>query len=97
MNTRLILPAIILGAASLGLSASVVAGTSTNTPADPVTGFFHATGKVVSGVGHATANVVGGVVHGTAHVVGGAVHTTGKVLSGHNTKTMHHQVKNVNS
>ena len=96
MKTILILPAIILGAASFALSTSVVAGTYSKQPVDPVTGFFHATGDVVSGVGKAAVNVVGGVAHGTAYVVKGVAHTTTTALSGGKSSPRHH-VRHVNN
>lgn len=94
-----ILPAIVIGAASLVLSSSVIAGTNTSQPVEPVAGLFHATGSALSGVGHAAVGVVGGVVggvaHGTAYVLRGVTHTSTKVMSGHEMTTKH-QVKHVN-
>lgn len=98
MKKLSLLPAIVLGATAFFLSTSVVAGTYNHTskPVDPVTGFFHATGAVVSGVGHAAVGMVGGVAHGTAYVVHGVAHTTTHILSGGRTTTVHHQVRHVN-
>lgn len=91
MKTIMILPAIVLGAASLVLSTGVVAGTRNSV--NPVTGIANATGNVISGVGHVATGVVGGVgygatqvvkgvAHGTTYIVNGVVHTTAGILSG---------------
>lgn len=91
-----ILPAIVIGAASLVLSSSVIAGTSTSQPVEPVAGLFHATGSVLSGVGRAAVGVVGGVAHGTAYVLHGVTHTSTKVMPDHTMTTKNHQVRHVN-
>ena len=98
MKTILILPAVVLGAASLVLSTSVVAETQhyNHQPVNPITGLAHATGTVVSGVGHVAVGVVSGVAHGTAYIFNGVAHTTKKIVSGNKTTTVHHQVKHVN-
>lgn len=83
MKTILILPAIVLGAASLGLSTSAVAAKYTDTrPVGPVPGFFNATGHVISDIGKGAARVVGGVAQGTGYVVRGVAHTTTGVVKG---------------
>ena len=92
MKTIMILPAFVLGAASLALSTSVVAGTYTH---HPIRGIAHGTGEVVSGVGHVAVGVVGGVAHGTAYVVKGVANTTKYVLTGGKTSTTHHHASHV--
>lgn len=73
MNMSKILPAIVLGAASLSVSTTLMAG-------DLFTGIGNATTSVVRGVGNATTYVVDGVVHGTKYVTHGVVHTTKAVM-----------------
>ncbi len=96
MKTILILPAIVLGAASLAMSTAVIANTNTHQtkPVNPVTGLVNATGSVITGVGHVTLGAVGGVAQGTAYVLNGVAHTT-SVLSGGHTKVVHHQTTRV--
>lgn len=81
MNRSKILPAIILGAASLGLSTSVLA-------TGLFTGVANGTTAVLTGVGNATTYVVGGAVRGTERVV----HTTTNMWGGH---TNAHRVNHV--
>ncbi len=84
MKARLIIPAIVLGAASFALSTGALASTGLVT--DTVT----TSGKVVKGVGRTTAGlatgvggtVIGGVGKLTTGVMGGVAHGTGRVLKG---------------
>ena len=76
MKTLLILPAIVLGAASLVMSTSALAMSRDTTSPDPLTGLVRSTGHFLVGVGHGTAHVVGGVVHGTGKLVTGVAHGT---------------------
>ncbi len=83
MNMSKILPVIVLGAASLTLSTSVMAD-------NLFTGIGNATSAVVTGVGHATTYVVGGVVHGTEHVVHSTTHMWGGNAKVHHVKHTHY-------
>ena len=69
MKSISILPAVLLGAASLAFSAGAIADTYVYT--DPVTGLVRTTGAVVGGVGGAAVGLVGGTVQGVGDVVGG--------------------------
>jgi len=85
MNISKILPAIVLSAASLGLSTSVLAD-------NPLTWVGHTTGAIVTGVGTATTDVVGGAVHGTTYVVHGVTHMWDGHKTVHHNKHLHHHV-----
>lgn len=76
MKILVVLPAIVIGAASLVFSAGALAESRDTTSSNPVTGLVHATGHAISAVGHGTVNAVAGVAHGTGKVVTGAVHGT---------------------
>ena len=104
MKTSLILPTIILGAASLLLSTGALATasyTQSTRHVDPVTGLVTSTEGLLVGVGNASVGLVGGVVRGTGHVIGGVekgtmhvvkgvAHTTTGVVSGHHYHHHHH-------
>ena len=76
MKTLLVLPAIVIGAASLVFSAGAIAESRDITSSNPVTGLVNATGHALYAVGHGTVNAVTGVAYGTGKVVKGAVHGT---------------------
>lgn len=80
MKKLLMLPAIVLGAASLVLSASAVAANYHHRTVNPVTGLatgvLNAGGTVITGVGQATVGVASGVAHGTAYFANGVARTT---------------------
>ena len=87
MKKLLILPAIVLGAASFTLGAGVV---QANNPVTGLaTGVVNAGGAVITGVGHATVGVVKGVAHGTTYLVNGVARTTTGALGVKSTKVYH--------
>ena len=80
MKMLSLVPAIVLGVASLALSASTFAGQS----ADPLTGLANGTGQVLTGIGNAAGSVVVGIVKGTSDVVNGVANGTSDVAKGTN-------------
>ena len=73
MKSISILPAIVLGVASIALSAAAVAG-------GPVSGALNATEDVVKGAAEGTKDAVKGVADGTKDVVKGAAEGTDNVV-----------------
>jgi len=72
MTKLLVLPAFVLGVASLGLSSGALAATYDH-PTNPVANSMHATGNVVKDVGDGTLDAAKDVSEGTvdaAHDVG---------------------------
>ena len=80
MKIIALIPALVLGAASIALSTSALAN-------DPVTGVLNATGDVLNGVGNAAGSVAGGVANGTADVARG---TNRALTGGHRYRGHHH-------
>lgn len=90
----LILPAILLGVASMGLSGTALAESNIVTKSGHIVRStanqtMYTTGYVVDKAGHYTgktlrtgAHVVGTGVRTTGNIVGGTLHTTGKFLGG---------------
>ena len=92
MKTSLIIPAIVLGAASFVLSSSVMAySTTTRTTTyhgyDPVGSFFGGVGQAAHGVVRGTGQAVHGVVRGTGQAVRGTVRGTRTFVGGRQYKT----------
>lgn len=102
MKTSLILPTIVLGAASLVMSASALATESQNLLNHPIRTTVDTTENVVSGVGHAAVGLVGGALNATGTVITGVARGTGQVVTGivhapshvlHHHKATHHMNK----
>ena len=97
MKTSLILPTIVLGAASLVMSTSALATTSTSDFANhPIRTTGQAAVCLVGGVLNATGTVITGVARGTGQVitdvVDGPRHHTAAKKHQHHVKH-HHQMK----